>query len=170
MKVNTSEAFMTDQDTLASARYIFTTGRMIHDHVQRITTGACMSKENRFGELSAQQMNMILMVRVREAVSVTELAALLGVSPPSVSTMVERLVERGLLTRTPSNMDRRKVVIRVSPEAGEDISRVEAVVLGSFVELVEALGPKTTQKWCEVLQQVKTVLDGNQPSAFIQGH
>jgi DNA-binding MarR family transcriptional regulator len=165
------EAFMTDKETLASARYIFTTGRMIHDHVQRITTGACMneSKDNHFGELSAQQMNMLLMVRVREAVSVTELATLLGVSPPSVSTMVERLVERGMLTRTPCNQDRRKVVIRVSPEAGEDISRVEAVVLSSFVELVEALGPETTQKWCEVLQQIKTILDDKQPSALIQG-
>ena len=154
---------MTDQDTLASARYIFTTGRMIHDHVQRITTGACMQegKDNRFGELSAQQMNMIMMVRVREAVSVTELAVLLGVSPPSVSTMVERLVERGLLTRTPSNRDRRKVVIRVSPEAIEDIARVEAIILGSFVELVEAVGAETARQWCEVLKKIKTVLDKN---------
>jgi DNA-binding MarR family transcriptional regulator len=162
-----SEAFMTDQDALASARYIFTTGRMIHDHVQRITTGACMQegRNNHFGELSAQQMNMIVMVRVREAVSVTELAALLGVSPPSVSAMVERLVERGLLTRTPSHRDRRKVVIRVSPEAIENIARVEAIILSSFVELVEAVGAKTTQKWCDVLGKIKTVLENTQPSA-----
>jgi DNA-binding MarR family transcriptional regulator len=151
---------MTDSDNLASARYIFTTGRMIHDHVQRITTGACMrqGKNHRFGELSAQQMNMILMVRVRESVSVTELAALLGVSPPSVSTMVDRLVERGMLTRTPSSRDRRKVVIRVSPEAIDEIARIEAVILASFVELVEAVGPETTRKWCEVLRHIKQIL------------
>jgi DNA-binding MarR family transcriptional regulator len=98
-------------------------------------------------------------------VSVTELAALLGVSPPSVSAMVERLVERGLLTRTPSNRDRRKVVIRVSPEAIENIARVEAIILSSFVELVEAVGAKTTQKWCDVLEKIKTVLENTQPSA-----
>ena len=51
------------------------------------------NKNDRFGELSAPQMNMLLMIRVRETVSVTELAALLNVSPPSVSTMVDRLVE-----------------------------------------------------------------------------
>jgi DNA-binding MarR family transcriptional regulator len=151
---------MTDTETLASARYIFTTGRMIHDHVQRITTGACMreGKDDRFRELSAQQMNMIMMVRVREAVSVTELAALLGVSPPSVSTMVDRLVERGMLTRTPSSEDRRKVVIRVSPEAIDEIARVEEAVLASFVELVRAVGPETTRKWCEVLRHIKKIL------------
>jgi DNA-binding MarR family transcriptional regulator len=133
---------------------------MIHDHVQRITTGACMreGKDDRFRELSAQQMNMIMMVRVRESVSVTELAALLGVSPPSVSTMVDRLVERGMLTRTPSSEDRRKVVIRVSPEAIDEITRVEETVLASFVELVRAVGPETTRKWCEVLRHIKQIL------------
>jgi DNA-binding MarR family transcriptional regulator len=158
---------MTDQDVLKSARYIFTTGRMIHDRIMRISTGACMSttKDDRFGELSAPQMNMLMMIRVREAVSVTELAALLNVSPPSVSTMVDRLVERGLLTRTPSDQDRRKVEIRVTPEALKDITQVEEMILGSFVELVDAVGPETTQKWCEVLQQIKQVLEKNQLSA-----
>jgi DNA-binding MarR family transcriptional regulator len=155
---------MTNQDTLTSARYIFTTGRMIHDRITRISTSACMNiaKDDRFGELSAPQMNMLMMIRVRESVSVTELAALLAVSPPSVSTMVDRLVERGLLTRTPSEQDRRKVVIRVSPEALKDIALVEEMILGSFVELVEAVGPETTRKWCEVLEQIKKVLEKNQ--------
>jgi DNA-binding MarR family transcriptional regulator len=156
-----SEVFMTDQDVLNNARYIFTTGRMIHDRIMRISTGACLStaKADRFGELSAPQMNMLMMIRVRETVSVTELAALLNVSPPSVSTMVDRLVERGLLTRTPSEQDRRKVVIRVSLEALEEIARVEVMILGAFVELVEGVGPDTTKKWCEVLEQIKQVLE-----------
>lgn len=156
---------MTDPDVLTHARYIFTTGRMIHDRIMRISTGACMqiSKDNRFSELSAPQMNMIMMIRVRDAVSVTELAALLSVSPPSVSTMVDRLVERGLLTRTPSDKDRRKVVIRVSSEALKTITLVEEMILGSFVELVEAVGPETAKKWCEVLQHVKQVLEKNPP-------
>ena len=154
---------MTDPKTLASARYIFTTGRRIHDRVQQITTAACMEEggDSRFGELSAPQMNLIMMIRVRETVSVTRLASLLNVSPPSASTMVDRLVERGLLTRTPSSEDRRKVVIRVSPEAIKEISRVEEKVLAAFVDLVQAVGPETTQKWCDVLERIKDVLENN---------
>jgi DNA-binding MarR family transcriptional regulator len=157
---------MNNPDSLTHARYIFTTGRIIHDQITRISTGAFINlpKDNQFGELSAPQMNMLLMIRVRETVSVTELAAMLGVSPPSVSAMVDRLVERGLLTRIPSDQDRRKVVIRVSPGALKDISRVEEMILGAFVELVEALGTATTQKWCEVLEQIKQVLEKKQLS------
>jgi DNA-binding MarR family transcriptional regulator len=152
---------MTDPNILANARYIFTTGRKVHDLVQQTITAACMAEgdDHRFGELSSSQMNMVLMIRVRETVSVTQLASLLSVSPPSVSTMVDRLVERGLLTRTPSSEDRRKVVIRVSPEAIEEISRVEEKVLGAFVRLVEVLGPETTQMWCKVLDRIKDVLE-----------
>lgn len=135
------------------------TGRMIHDEVQRITTAACMGMvENKLRELSAPQMNMIMMIRVREKVSVKELASLLSVSPPSVSIMVDRLLEKGLLTRTPCEKDRRRVVIQVSPEAIEDIVGVEKRVLDSFVKLVKALGPETTRQWCEVLQQIEKVL------------
>lgn len=156
---------MTDPETLASARYIFTTGRRVHDRVQQVTTAACMTEcnDSRFGELSLPQMNMIMMVRIRGTVSVTQLATLLGVSPPSVSTMVDRLVERGLLTRRPSSQDRRMVVIQVSPEAIEEISQIEEKVLSAFVELVEAVGPETARKWCEVLERIKDVLDTNQP-------
>jgi DNA-binding MarR family transcriptional regulator len=156
------EAMMTEQEILDSARNIFMTGRMIHDEVQRITTAACISEgESKLGELSAPQMNMIMMIRVREKVSVKDLASLLGVSPPSVSIMVDRLVEKGLLTRSRCETDRRRVVIQVSSEAIEDITVVEKKVLDAFVKIVEALGPETTRKWCEVLQKIKTILNGN---------
>lgn len=157
---------MDRNEALTHARYIFTTGRMIHDRITRICTGACMrlDKDSPLGDLSAPQMNMLMVIRIREAVSVTELAALLGVSPPSVSAMVERLVERRLVTRVPSETDRRKVVIRLAADVIDDIARVESLVLGSFVELVAAVGPETTAKWCEVLRHIQQVLDGAPPS------
>ena len=152
---------MKNQDTLASARFIFTTGRMVHDLVTRIHTAACMGegKSTRFGELSAQQMNMILMVRVRQAVSVSELAGLLGVSPPSVSAMVDRLVEKGVLCREHAIEDRRKVVVRVSPGAIKRVEAFEGSIMQLFVRLVEKIGLENAQKWCDVLANVKAVLD-----------
>ena len=154
---------MKNNDPLTDAHYIYNTGRLIHDNIARIRTAAGMEKDkhSRFGELSAQQMNMILLIRVRESVSVTGLAGMLNVSPPSVSAMVDRLVERGLLTRTPCEKDRRRVEIRVAPEAIEEIALVEKKIMDSFVELVQELGPKVTRQWCRVLRQVKLIMDEN---------
>jgi DNA-binding MarR family transcriptional regulator len=93
----------------------------------------------------------------------SELAELLGVSPPSASTMVDRLVDKGVLSREHSTEDRRKVVVRISPESAKNIESVESSILQLFEGLVEKLGPETTRQWCRVLKHVNAVLsDGLQ--------
>jgi DNA-binding MarR family transcriptional regulator len=99
------------------------------------------------------------MARKERQVTITRLAELLGVSPPSASAMVDRLVEKRILSRERSPEDRRKVVVSISSNAVEDIERIEATILESFIDLVEAVGPEIAGKWCEVLAKVKEVLD-----------
>ena len=151
---------MNEQEKIERARYIATTGRMVYERIIRIQTEhlsqPCGAKA--FQDLSLHQFNTILAVQRHGPVSITELSHLLGVSPPSASNMVERLVEKGILIREPSPDDRRKVVISVSPAVVEEIRHVEESVLGLFVGLVEQLGPETSRKWCEVLGAVKKAI------------
>lgn len=120
------------------------------------------SRECGHGDLSLAQLNLLLAVREREEVMLTELAEILAVSPPSVSVMVDRLVDRKLLTRKRATGDRRRVVIKISPDAEQYIAAVEERMVSTFVELVEKVGPETADKWYEVLQQVEQVLTGKQ--------
>lgn len=147
---------MSDSNVTKQARYIFGVAKMVRHHVMSSlpkVEGDCVH-----GDLSVAQMNLILAVRTRGEVTLTELAEILGVSPPSVSVMVERLVERELLMRERATSDRRKVVIQVSPDAGQHIAEMEERVVATFVELLEELGPSTAGKWHEVLEKVEGVL------------
>ena len=147
---------MSDSNVTRQARYIFGVAKMVRHHVMSSlprVEGECMH-----GDLSVAQMNLILAVRTRGEVTLTELAEILGVSPPSVSVMVERLVERELLLRERATSDRRKVVIQVSPGAAQHIAEMEERVVATFVELLEELGPSTAGKWHEVLEKVEGVL------------
>ena len=152
---------MDEKEKIERARYIATTGKMIYERVVRIQTEhlAQPCGQEAFKDLSMHQFNTVLMVSRHEPVSVTELAQLLGVSPPSASNMVDRLVERGILIRKPSPEDRRKVVISISPEMIEEIRHVEESVLGLFIGLVERLGSETSRKWCEVLAAIKETIE-----------
>ena len=154
---------MRENEKLVQARYIFSTLKMIRDRIFRAQAAhlAAFGKSATLGDLSIPQFHAIMIVRTLGQVTMTELADRLGVSPPSASAMVDRLVEKGILTREHSVEDRRKVVVRVSPEAIEDIEGVEGTILRSFVELVEKIGPETAGKWCEVLEQVKSVLEND---------
>ena len=102
---------MPDKQTIDQAHFVFTTGKLIHDRVFQIQSKhlASMGDNGRFGDLSMAQINVLMLIRRMEEVSLTQLAERLGVSPPSASAMVDRLVDKALLTREPSKEDRRRV-------------------------------------------------------------
>ena len=150
---------MTDAQTLEQARYIFSVGKMIRRHVfHSLTQLEVCGKENGCTEMSMAQMNLLMAVRGRDELTLSSLADILGVSSPSASVMVDRLVERGMLIRERSTRDRRKVIIDLSPDANGLLAAVEEKVLASFVGLVEEVGPETARKWAEVLHRVEEVL------------
>jgi DNA-binding MarR family transcriptional regulator len=150
---------MTKKEALEQARFIFTTGKLIRDRIFRIHANHLGAEGKKVHEedLSLPQLHTVHVLHERGPVTVSELADALGVSPPSASTMVDRLVEKGLLSREPSREDRRKVLVSVSPEALKRIDTIEETILHSFVDLVERIGPKTARMWCQVLKKVREV-------------
>jgi DNA-binding MarR family transcriptional regulator len=152
---------MNNNESIDQARYIFSTEKMIRDHILKTQTAqlASCGKSGTLGDLSLPQFHTIMIVRAIGRVTITELSDRLGVSPPSASAMVDRLVEKGILNREHSTEDRRKVMVQISPNAIKGIEGVEETILRSFVEIVERIGPETTRKWCDVLDQVKSVLE-----------
>lgn len=150
---------MSSAEMLSQAGYILDTGRMIHDFVTRIHQNHLSStRRQRYLDLSVAQLQTIMKVRKNGPVSVTQLAGLMAVSAPSASVMVNRLVDKGLLTRKQSSQDRRKVVIGVEPSVTADIEKIEKQVYAVFVDLVQKLGPETTATWCSILEQVRKVI------------
>lgn len=141
------------------ARYIFTTGKLIHDHILKSQCRQLASSAPAgFGDLSMAQLNVIRIIRSQGELAMGTLADLLGVAPPSASVMVDRLVEKGLLLREHSTQDRRKVVVRISSGAVEKIDSLEAGIIEVFMALVEKIGPDATENWCQVLETVQAAL------------
>ena len=150
---------MPSKETIEQARYILTSTKLIRDRILRSMTShsAMNTKNGQFGDLSLPQMHAVNVTRDRGQITITQLADMLGVSPPSTSVMVDRLVEKGILIREQSKEDRRKVVVSVSPKAVSTYEKFEEKILESFVELVEDIGPEITYQWCEVLKHVRNV-------------
>ncbi|MDJ0802688.1 MAG: MarR family transcriptional regulator [Desulfobacterales bacterium] len=158
---------MGKENLAEQARYIFTTGRAIRDFVDRNIAQLLAAEGNRSacGELSVNQMHALMLIQKRGKVSISELALLLGVSAPSASALVDRMVEKSVLTREPSTKDRRRMDVRIAPSVQEDFERVNAVLLAAFERLVEKAGAETANMWCEVLERLKRVLDAEEAAA-----
>ncbi len=150
---------MSKQKTIDQARYIFTTGKLLRRHIfSSLAKVEGREQKNRCGDLSLAQFNLLMIVHGSGEITGGELAVQLGVSPPSVSAMVDRLVERGMLVRNRSSEDRRKVVLKMSSEEAHHFAAVEKKILNGFVGLVEEVGEETAARWVEVLNRVEKVL------------
>jgi MarR family transcriptional regulator, lower aerobic nicotinate degradation pathway regulator len=123
----------------------------------RCLADAC--RKGSFDELSLAQLQAVKAIRCEKEVTISRVAELLEVSMPSASTMVDRLVEKGILIRERSHKDRRKVVVHISPEAVGDINRVESAILKTFEDIVRSIGVNDSRKWFEVLERVKEVIE-----------
>ena len=71
-------------------------------------------------ELTFAQARALFMLAARQELTVTQLAKLLDVGKATASILVQQLVERGLVTRTEQETDRRNTLLRLSPK-GEEI-------------------------------------------------
>jgi len=68
------------------------------------------------------QASLLFTIQRQPGIGVRELAALEGMSAPGMSKYVGRLEAAGLIVREPSDEDRRRIGLRVSPE-GERVLR-----------------------------------------------
>ena len=72
--------------------------------------------------VTGSQISLLAEIRRAPGIGVRELAALERMSAPGMSKYVGRLEGEGLIVREPSDEDRRRVGLRVSPE-GERVLR-----------------------------------------------
>ena len=99
--------------------------------------------------LTAQQHQAMLAIRSHtgeEPMTISELADSLLIKNHSAVGLVARLVERRLVTRMPSPLDRRRILLRLTPEAESLVEKVTgtnmrelSASLAIFRELLKSL-------------------------------
>ncbi|HEV3022034.1 MAG TPA: MarR family transcriptional regulator [Pirellulales bacterium] len=91
------------------------------------------------GELPAPaHFGLLVMLRAQPR-TLTELAALQGVSLPTMSNSITAMVRRGWVRRTPPQKDRRVVLIEVTPNGRAALERVGRSAEGHLSELLTPL-------------------------------
>lgn len=105
-------------ETQTRARLMSTTMQAFHDLLQHLLmlrlSGAVANWVAR--ELTFAQFKALVMLAHHEALTMSQLAKLLGTGNPAASILVQPLVERGLLTRAEDFDDRRRTVVSLSQQ------------------------------------------------------
>jgi len=161
-----------ESERLSQARSLYQTVRLIKGHLVRHFNQRVATKDQNKGylELTFPQSNALQTVGDRGELTVKELAEALHVSAPSASSMVERLVEQGMLVREQSRVDRREVRIRLSDAGQETLAAMEDHMMLVFLHMLEKLGPELSRQWCEVYARIREELEHELASETAASH
>ncbi|HEX4747449.1 MAG TPA: MarR family transcriptional regulator [Gaiellaceae bacterium] len=85
-----------------------------------------LRKETEQLGITARQVTLLWLVKRSPGLSLAQLAAEEGISPPAMSGHVDRLERAGLLERLRSGDDRRRVGLRLTDEGERLLRRVRA--------------------------------------------
>lgn len=100
-----------------------------------------LRKETEQLGITARQATLLWLVRRSPGLSLAELAAAEGISPPALSGHVDRLERAGLIERLRSTDDRRRVGLRLTDEGARILRRVRARRTTWLAERLSALEP-----------------------------
>lgn len=95
-------------------------------------------------------------------VSQTDLAAEFGVTSASMSTMTDRLLAAGLITRNTSPFSRRQNELELGPKGSALLDEIAKAWTAVDLELVKALGEDANSFFAQA-QRLRDVLGGRVP-------
>src|SRR5918994_4922883 len=101
-----------------------------------------LRKETEQLGVTARQTTLLWLVKRSPGLSLAELAAEEGISPPAMSGHVDRLERAGLLERERSQGDRRRVGLRLTDEGERLLRRVRARRTTWLADRLGALDPE----------------------------
>jgi DNA-binding MarR family transcriptional regulator len=104
--------------------------------------GRELRREARDAGVSPEQVSLLVEIKYSPGIGVRELAARERVSPPALSNRVDRLEQDGLVARTPSDDDRRRVGLTLTDEGRRVLRRVRSRRTAWLVTRLGRLSPE----------------------------
>ena len=113
------------------------------------------------------QMRVLMLLSVVGEARMSDLAPKLGISPSTLSSLVDRLVEAGLAHRGADERDRRTVLVSLAPAGSALLDRFQELGiehLRKLLELLDEPGMDTVNQAIELLVAAARRLRAEDPS------
>jgi DNA-binding MarR family transcriptional regulator len=107
-----------------------------------LRVGRELRREAREVGISPEQVSLLVAIKYAPGIGVRELAARERVTPPAMSNHVDRLERDGLVSRTPSASDRRRVGLTLTDEGQRMLRRVRSRRTAWLATRLRGLSPE----------------------------
>jgi len=90
------------------------------------------SLEKHYG-LTSPQLIILQELSHDDYIAIGEIARKISLSQATVTDIIDRLITKGLVTRTKNNLDRRQVLIKITPDGKSIISKKPSLLQKEFL-------------------------------------
>jgi DNA-binding MarR family transcriptional regulator len=119
-------------------------------------------------ELTLPQYRVLVFLAVRERPA-THVAALLGVSASTMTSVVDGLVARGLVSRSADPSDRRRVLLALTDQGVATMQRGDQVVGAGLERLLQRLAPEQAETALVGLELLNQAMEASLEERFGPG-
>ncbi len=88
----------------------------------------------------------------------TDLSRHMVVSTARIAALLNRMEEKGFISRLPDPLDNRQIIVSLSPKGEEAIEQFRKKVIQSTAKMLERLGPEDAQEFLRIQRKLVTNL------------
>jgi MarR family multiple antibiotic resistance transcriptional regulator len=121
--------------------------------------GKRLSMKDPFGELTNTQSQAVFKISRICPCTLSEVSKILRITKSSASTLVERLVVKGVLERKQDPNNRRCVLITISPQAEKFKKALEEELINEMKKIADKMSPEDFNKWVEAYQAIDLAIE-----------
>jgi DNA-binding MarR family transcriptional regulator len=120
--------------------------------------GRELRREARAVGVSPEQVSLLVAIKYAPGIGLRELAARERVSPPAMTKHVDRLERDGLVARTPSAEDRRRVGVSLTEEGQRVLRRVRSRRTAWLAHRLRGLSPEELAAVAAAVEPLRRLL------------
>ncbi len=113
----------------------------------------------RGGQLSIPQFRTLAFLDSRPGSALLDLVAHIGLMPPSMSKLVDGLIERKLVSREESTSDRRRITLSLTARGKATLQRTRRHLRLRFAEVLSLLPDSENERIYESLTSLHSAFD-----------
>lgn len=106
--------------------------------------------------LSAAQIFVLKKVKEESGLSINDLAERTTTHQSSVSVVVKKLEDRGLVKRSTSKEDSRRVMVFLTPEGEKKLSVMPRMVQEQMIDALQSMSPEKTALLSQLMREFIT--------------
>ena len=120
-------------------------------HIYRVRAGSRLSRI----DLHSGQENLLKALEAKDGQSMSDLASVLGVQPPTVTKMISRLAARDYVERRASKGDGRQAMVFLTERGRKAISSIDKVWKRIEKDALAGIDDKDRKRLRKLLRQVE---------------